>query len=155
MRSCGSSRCHHSGYLHFGHLLGFHCQAVEAALRIDCNCREVCMLSATRASFPRRLMHKWISSTAPRTVPFISMPGIIRPDAARHSSTLALCLFSGRHSMSMSILTHNLSSHDERLSQVAAPPDNIEIVAPRVPWCVSHDEPHTQTTIWQWAGMME
>ena len=57
--------------------------------------------------------------------------------------------------MSMSILTQNLSSHDERLSQVAAPPDNIEIVASRVPWCVSHDEPHTQTAIWQWPGMMK
>ena len=57
--------------------------------------------------------------------------------------------------MSMSILSQDFSSHDIRLSQVAAPPDNVAIVPLPVPWCVSHDEPHTQAAIWQWAGMME
>ena len=61
-------RWHHSVYLHSGHLLGFHCQAVEPIVRIYCNCREHCMLSAIRVSFPRRLMPKCISCTVPRTV---------------------------------------------------------------------------------------
>ena len=51
------------------------------------------MHSAKRASYSCRLVHRWNSSTAPRTVPFISMSVIMLPDTARccWNSDLPLC----------------------------------------------------------------